>query len=90
MINIRNLLAAAMFFVSAVCFAAGSVNINSADAQTLASLKGIGPAKAAAIVADRDANGPFVSVEDLVRVKGIGEQTVEMNKEVMTVSDEAK
>jgi len=70
-----------------ICFA-GPVNINSADVQTLAALKGIGPAKSAAIVADRDANGPFKSVEDLLRVKGIGEKTVEMNRDMMTVIDE--
>lgn len=85
---IRNLVAAVLFFASALCFA-GPVNINTADAQALGELKGIGPAKAAAIIADRDANGPFTSIEDLMRVKGVGKQTVEMNRDVMTVSDEA-
>lgn len=50
------------------------VNINSATAEELDSLPGVGPSTAAAIVEDRDANGPFSSVEDLMRVSGIGEK----------------
>jgi len=50
----------------------GAVDINTADAATLESLPGIGPATAAAIVAYREANGPFGSVDDLQNVKGIG------------------
>ncbi|MEC9483980.1 MAG: ComEA family DNA-binding protein [Halomonas sp.] len=53
------------------------ININTADAETLAQLPGIGATKAQAIVADREANGPFASADDLDRVSGIGEATVE-------------
>ena len=60
---------------------AGPVNVNSADAETIsAELKGVGLAKAQAIVEFRKANGPFRSVDDLVLVKGIGERTVEINR----------
>lgn len=48
------------------------VNINSASATELAGLKGLGEAKAKAIVAYRDKNGPFRSVDDLDQVSGIG------------------
>ena len=44
----------------------------------------IGPAKAEAIVAYREANGPFSSVEDLVLVKGIGGATLEKNRGKLT------
>lgn len=55
-----------------------SVNINTADAATLAgTLKGVGLKKAEAIVAYRDEHGPFKSVDDLVNVKGIGEKSLE-------------
>nr|MBA3493967.1 helix-hairpin-helix domain-containing protein [Gammaproteobacteria bacterium] len=47
---------------------------------------GIGPAKAEAIVAYREKHGPFKSVDDLVMVQGIGEKTVEMNRESLGVS----
>ncbi|MFW1677535.1 ComEA family DNA-binding protein [Pontibacter sp. JAM-7] len=56
------------------------VNLNTADVATLASLQGIGPAKAKAIVAYRNQNGPFTSVEQLLEVKGIGNATLEKNR----------
>ena len=62
-----------------------AININSADAATLASLDGIGDSKAEAIVAYREANGPFVTTQDLSNVKGIGARTVEKNAERLTV-----
>ena len=49
---------------------------NRADAETLAALPGIGPARAAAIVAGR-ASGPYRAPRDLLRVHGIGPKTVE-------------
>ena len=69
---------------------AGPVNINTADAPTLAAeLKGVGPALAEAIVADRQAHGNFATPEALTRVKGIGERIVEINKANILVSDPA-
>jgi competence protein ComEA len=65
---------------------AGVININTADAETLDKvLVGIGPAKAKAIVAYREANGPFKSVDELDKVKGIGAKTVDRNRDLMTV-----
>ena len=48
----------------------GPVNVNTATADELEALPGVGPATAAAIVDDRTRNGPFVSVDDLERVPG--------------------
>ncbi|PPK50221.1 ComEA family DNA-binding protein [Marinobacter persicus] len=62
-----------------------TVNINTADAATLASLNGIGESKAEAIIVYREANGPFESVEQLAEVKGIGSRTVEKNADMMAV-----
>lgn len=53
---------------------AGLVNINTATAEELDALPGVGASTAAAIVEDRATNGPFTSVEDLMRVSGIGEK----------------
>ena len=50
----------------------GPFYLNSADIAELDALPGVGPATAAAIVTDRERNGPFVSVADLARVPGIG------------------
>ena len=68
---------------------AGPVNINTADAATLAAeLTGIGPALAAEIVRDREQNGKYDSPEALTRVKGVGARIVEMNRANIRVSDQ--
>jgi len=60
---------------------AGPVNVNTADAATLAKeLDGIGAAKAQAIVEYRQQNGPFRSPDDLLKVQGIGERVLEQNR----------
>ena len=57
--------------------ASAPVNINSATVEELDALPGVGPSTAQAIVDDRTQNGPFASVEDLMRVSGIGEKKFE-------------
>ncbi|RDS85497.1 ComEA family DNA-binding protein [Dyella psychrodurans] len=70
-------------------FAATPVNINTADAATIANaLDGIGLAKAKAIVAYRDEHGPFKNVDDLSQVKGIGKATLERNHDAILLSGE--
>ncbi|MCC8120628.1 MAG: ComEA family DNA-binding protein [Oscillospiraceae bacterium] len=61
------------------------VNINTADTELLETLPGIGPVKAQAIVDDREENGPFTVVEELIRVPGIGESTLEGLLDYITV-----
>jgi competence protein ComEA len=71
--------------------AADTVNINTADAATLAeSIVGVGTAKAEAIIRYREKNGPFKSVEQLAEVPGVGERTVEQNRAVLRVDDGKK
>jgi competence protein ComEA len=57
------------------------IDINKADTETLALLKGVGEKRAKAIIAYRELNGEFKSFDDLILVKGIGRQTLERNKE---------
>ncbi|MES3006186.1 MAG: helix-hairpin-helix domain-containing protein [Pseudomonadota bacterium] len=65
------------------------VDINSADAATLAlALDGIGMAKAQEIVAYRELNGSFKSIEELADVKGIGEATIAKNRDKIIVAVE--
>ncbi|NNF15423.1 MAG: competence protein ComEA [Gammaproteobacteria bacterium] len=65
---------------------AGEVDINSADAQTLATeLQGIGLTKARAIVEHRDTYGNFASADELALVKGIGLRTVDINRDNIKV-----
>lgn len=62
------------------------VDLNAADAQTLQkALNGIGQAKAQAIVAYREANGPFTSVDELLEIKGIGKALLERNRDKLMV-----
>ena len=81
------ILAAACFSINAF---ATPVNINSADAKTIAdSLSGIGLKKAQAIVDYRSKNGNFASVDDLAHVSGIGAKTIEKNKTDLLLADPA-
>jgi len=61
------------------------VNINTADATALDALPGVGPSTAAKIVADREANGPFETPDDLGRVSGIGPKKLEQMKAFIRV-----
>lgn len=61
------------------------VNINTASAAELATIDGIGPAKAQAIVDHRDKNGQFKTVDDLRLVRGIGDKMLEQLRPQVTV-----
>jgi competence protein ComEA len=65
--------------------AAGPVNVNTATAEQLDALPGVGPATAAAIVKEREAHGPFRSVDDLGRVRGIGPAKLAQLHDLVTV-----
>ncbi len=65
-----------------------TVNINTADARTIANvLQGVGLSRATAIVAYREANGAFGSVDALTAVKGVGDRTVELNATRILLED---
>ena len=61
------------------------VNINDASVKELAVLSGIGKKKAEAIIAYRNENGKFESVDDMKKVKGVGKKTFEKIKNSITV-----
>lgn len=65
---------------------AGPVNINTANAETLsAELNGVGMARALAIVEYRERHGPFKSADELANVTGIGQHTLELNRQFILV-----
>lgn len=73
---------------SATVPVSNTININTATAEVLSSqLKGVGKAKAAAIVEWRETNGNFASLEDLDEVKGIGAGIIEKNKDKIVFED---
>ena len=77
-------LALVLSFASFGVFAA-QININTASAELLTALNGIGDAKAAAIIEYRKSNGPFKSVDQLVDVQGLGLKLVEKNRDMITI-----
>ncbi|MBW2312158.1 MAG: helix-hairpin-helix domain-containing protein [Deltaproteobacteria bacterium] len=60
-------------------------NLNTATLQELTELKRIGPAYAQKIIDYREKYGPFKKIEDLMKVKGIGQKTFDANKDMITV-----
>ena len=65
--------------------ATGPLDLNRATADQFEQLPGVGPATAAAIVDDRDRNGPFASVDDLDRVPGIGPAKLAALRQLVSV-----
>jgi len=63
----------------------GKINLNTADAAALESLPRVGPSLAARILAWREANGRFTSIEDLMSVSGIGDKTFEGLRDLVSV-----
>ncbi len=86
MLALAGLACSALWHASAL---AGEINVNTADARTLAAeLDGVGLAKAEAIVAYREAHGEFASVAELAQVKGIGARTLEINRDNIRFRDD--
>lgn len=82
---------ALVLLFAGMAHAAETVDINTADAKTIDRvLVNIGPSKAEAIVAHREANGPYKSLEQLANVKGIGLKTVEKNRDRIQLGGGAK
>lgn len=65
--------------------ASTAININTATAMQLSTLKGIGMKKAQAIISYRETHGGFTHINDLQKVKGIGEKFIEKNQKHLTL-----
>ena len=78
----------ALLLATIPAVAGDTIDINHATAEEFAAaMTGVGLKKARAIVAYRDENGPFASIEDLVKVRGIGPATLDSNRERLSVTD---
>lgn len=82
---IRIVLLSLLLCFSLQLSAADKVNINTADRTALMTIKGVGEKRADAIIAYRKEHGPFAKVEDLTQVQGVGQNTVDDNRETLTV-----
>jgi len=86
--TLQGMLLAALLVFSHAMLAGQSVNINTANAEELsAALDGIGDARAEAIVSFREEHGDFLSADDLSLVSGIGETTVDRNRDRIQVEE---
>jgi|SRR3989344_2390686 len=77
----------AVFFLFPIGAYAALININTALPAALETLPGIGPTKAAAIIAYREANGPFATIENIENVSGIGPATFAKISALITVGE---
>ncbi len=83
----KKTLLAACLLIPTLLFAE-TVNINTADKDTLmTAIKGVGEKRAEAIIAYREQNGPFKSIEELAEVRGIGASIVEANMDNLSIED---
>ena len=67
--------------------AADTVNINTADKETLMNVKGIGEKRAEAIIVYREQHGPFKNIDDLASVQGIGQSIIDNNRDSLSTAD---
>lgn len=72
----------------AIASSAKLININTADAKTIsdADLKGIGKKRAEAIIAYRQAHGPFKNIDDLSNIKGISQKVIDANRSKLSLN----
>lgn len=81
---VASLFVSLILLLSAFSVTAGPVDINTADAATLArELNGVGPARAQAIVAYRNEHGPFKSIDDLRLVKNMPQKVIDSNRDLL-------
>ncbi len=85
---VRSILVASFLVLLSPFASAGElININKADAAAIAeNLSGIGQSKAVAIVEYRKANGNFTSIDDLTKVKGIGNKILDRNRALISLT----
>lgn len=84
---IRKIILVLLLASPAALLAADTININTADKATLTSIKGVGEKRAEAIIEYRNEYGPFESVDELASVSGVGQSTVDTNRDILSVSD---
>jgi competence protein ComEA len=86
-ITMASLLSSGVAFAAAKPAPTGKVNLNTATADQLTTLPGVGPKLAVRIVEHRTKSGSFKSVQELMNVRGIGEKNFEKIQGYLTVGE---
>lgn len=73
--------------IPAILYAGGAVNINTADKETLMTIKGVGERRAEAIIQYRKENGPFTNIDQLAEIRGIGRSLIDSNRDTLVVKE---
>ena len=85
---LSNILLSILLLLPILSFAADAIDINTADKAALMTvIKGVGEKRAEAIIAYREKNGPFKSIDELAEVSGIGQSIVDANRDVLKTSE---
>lgn len=87
---LRSCIIALLLSLPVLSFAGQTININTANKDLLMSIKGIGEKRAEAIIAYRNKNGPFKTVDQLAEIKGVGKLFIDSNRDVLVVKDTGK
>ena len=87
---LRNLVVLTLLTLPGTLYAGETVDINTADRETLMSLRGVGESFAERIIEYREENGGFKAVQELTNIRGIGQTLVEKNREMLTVGAPAE
>lgn len=83
---LNTLILALVLLLPLAASAASPVNINTADKETLiTAISGVGEKKAEAIIEYREQHGPFKSVDEITKIKGIGQGILDKNRENLSV-----
>ena len=88
--NLRRCIFAILLSLPVMLYAGQTINVNTANKELLMSIKGVGEKRADAIIAYRKQNGPFKSVDQLSKIKGLGQYFVDTNRDVLVVKDKKK
>jgi competence protein ComEA len=82
------ILLSTLLLVPLLVFAAEAININTADKEALMeTIKGVGEKRAEAIIAYREKNGSFKSIDELAEITGIGQSIVDKNRDNLKTSE---
>ncbi len=85
---INSIVLTLLLTLPAISFSADTININTADKETLMSvIKGVGEKRAEEIIIYRKEHGDFKSVDELINVKGIGQVIIDKHREQLSTSD---